>query len=66
MFVLSNIFDKDDIIYFQGLAPPALLSTEPIEKLEDVFYKGQVVRCKVVDLNPLKKKLKLSFVVSKV
>jgi ribosomal protein S1 len=50
---------------FQGLAPRSLLSSEPIERPEDVFYKGQVVRCKVVDVTPANKKFKLSFVVSK-
>ncbi|XP_060588543.1 protein RRP5 homolog [Ruditapes philippinarum] len=45
-----------------GLAPRSLLSSEPIERPEDVFYKGQVVRCKVVDVTPANKKFKLSFV----
>ncbi|XP_053407461.1 protein RRP5 homolog [Mercenaria mercenaria] len=45
-----------------GLTPRAMLSTEPIEYPEKVFFKGQVVRCKVVHVNPPTKKLTLTFV----
>ena len=51
------------MIFFQGFVPKALLSSEPIEFPEKVFYYGQVVRCKVVKVDPSEGKLRLTFMV---
>lgn len=46
----------------QGLVPRQFLSTEAIPYPEKVFFKGQIVRCKVVSVSPQKGKLKLTFI----
>ena len=45
----------------QGWVPLGQLSSEPIEFPEKVFYKGQVVKCRVVNYDPDQQKLRLSF-----
>ncbi|XP_052228949.1 protein RRP5 homolog isoform X2 [Dreissena polymorpha] len=63
---ISSIKDFGCFVTFynnlQGLAPTPLLSTEKIAYPEKVFFPGQIVRCKVVSVDPANSKLKLTFV----
>eukprot|EP00795_Rhopilema_esculentum_P012276 gene12276-2918_t len=47
--------------YVKGLAPIAHLSLQEGDKIEDVFYIGQVVKCRVLYSNAETKKLTLTF-----
>ncbi|XP_014822913.1 PREDICTED: protein RRP5 homolog [Poecilia mexicana] len=63
-FIVS-IKDFGCIIRFygnvKGLVPLEELSSEPIVRPEDVFYIGQVLKAKVLQCEPQKEKLLLSF-----
>uniref|UniRef100_A0AAX7TTR3 Protein RRP5 homolog n=1 Tax=Astatotilapia calliptera TaxID=8154 RepID=A0AAX7TTR3_ASTCA len=45
----------------KGLVPLSELSSEPIVRPEDIFYVGQVVKAKVLQCDPEKGKMALSF-----
>ncbi|XP_041640703.1 protein RRP5 homolog [Cheilinus undulatus] len=45
----------------KGLVPPSELSSEPITSPEEVFYVGQVLKAKVLQCDPDKAKMILSF-----
>ncbi|XP_069836334.1 protein RRP5 homolog [Dendropsophus ebraccatus] len=47
--------------HVHGLAPIRELSSEYISSPQDIFYKGQVVKVRVMECNPEKERLLLSF-----
>ena len=63
MDIVQQFYPVALLLLFQGFVPKALLSSEPIEFPEKVFYYGQVVRCKVVKVDPAERKLRLTFMV---
>ena len=48
----------------KGWVPRRQLSSEPIEFPEKIFYVGQIVRCRVKEVEPDDNKLVLSLIVS--
>ena len=47
-----------------GFVPKSKVSIEQIENLESMFYKGQVLKCKVLEINGLRKKMVLTLILS--
>ncbi|KAL3864691.1 hypothetical protein ACJMK2_006352 [Sinanodonta woodiana] len=66
-FILA-ISDKGVRVNFfndvTGFVPKPHLSSEPIPYPEKVFYKGQIVRCRVLSVFPADQKLRLTFKLS--
>lgn len=47
----------------KGFAPKSLLSNEPVEKIEELFSEGQVVRCSILTVDPENKRMKVSLII---
>lgn len=47
----------------KGFVSKSYVSTEPVDNLEKVFTEGQVVKCRIVSVNPEKKNIVLSLII---